>query len=332
MVVVQSYALAVVFSFITMLCWGSWANTQKLAGKEWRFELFYWDYVLGIVLLALVFALTLGNFGGVGRPFFADLAQASPASLLWALGGGIVFNAANILFVVAIDLAGMAVAFPVAIGLALVIGVFFNYLLNPVADPLLLGIGVLFILVAIILDSTAYRRLPRTDADTSTKVLVISLIAGVLMGFWYPVWAKAISLDFVALEAGQLGPYAGFVLLAVGVLLSNIVFNTLLMKKPVTGEPASYAEYFGGSGKVHMIGILGGIIWAIGSSFNIIASGEASFAISYGLGQSAPMIGALWGIFAWKEFEDAPAGTNTLLTFMFLCFLVGLGFIIYARV
>ena len=330
MFVVDSYSVAVIFSIITMLCWGSWANTQKWAGKTWRFELFYWDYVIGILLLSLIFGFTIGSFGDVGRSFVEDLSQASTGSVLWALGGGVVFNAANILFVAAIGIAGMAVAFPIAIGLALVLGTFFNYLLDPTANPVFLFIGVVFLIAAIIFDGIAYKRLPQVDAKVSTKGLLLCLVAGLLMGFWYPVWARSVSTNFVDLTPGMLGPYAAIFLLSIGILVSNFLFNTLMMKRPFVGEPVSFRDYFKGSSRVHLIGILGGLIWGLGTVFNIIASGEASFAISYGLGQSAPMIGALWGIFAWKEFSKGDAQVDRLLALMFLSYLIGLALLVYA--
>jgi len=79
MFIVQSYPLAVVLCVLTMLCWGSWANTRKLARKDWRFELFYWDYAIGVVLLTLLLGLTLGSTGGAGSPFGSDLAQPPAA-------------------------------------------------------------------------------------------------------------------------------------------------------------------------------------------------------------------------------------------------------------
>src|SRR5208282_5156303 len=160
MFVLQSYPAAVVFCVITMFCWGSWANTQKLARKGWRFELFYWDYTVGVLLLTLILGLTLGSSGTAGRPFLADLQQASQSSIFSALLGGAIFNAANILLVAAIDIAGMAVAFPVGIGIALVLGVVLNYIADPIGNAALLFGGVLLVVLAIILDATAYRKLP----------------------------------------------------------------------------------------------------------------------------------------------------------------------------
>ena len=137
MTVVESYAAAVVMCVITMFCWGSWANTQKLASKEWRFELFYWDYAIGVLLFALVLAFTLGSTGTAGRSFLADMAQAERGNLISAFVGGVVFNLSNILLVAAIDIAGMAVAFPIGVGLALVLGVITNYLASPVGNAML---------------------------------------------------------------------------------------------------------------------------------------------------------------------------------------------------
>jgi glucose uptake protein len=331
MFVLQSYPWAVVFCVITMLCWGSWANTQKLARKGWRFELFYWDYTIGVLLLTLILGLTLGSNGTEGRPFLADLQQASSSSILSALLGGAIFNAANILLVAAIDIAGMAVAFPVGIGLALVLGVVVNYVADPIGNPALLFGGVALVVMAIILDATAYRKIPGSAAGVSTKGLVLSVACGLLMGFFYRFVAASMYPDFTLPMPGKLGPYAAVFVFAVGIFLSNFVLNTMVMKKPFVGRPVSFSDYFTGDFRTHLTGVLGGIIWGIGMSFNIIASGRAGFAISYGLGQGATMIAAFWGVFIWKEFRSAPAGTNKLIGSMFACFLAGIVLIILAR-
>jgi glucose uptake protein len=331
MFVLQSYPWAVLFCVITMFCWGSWANTQKLARAGWRFELFYWDYTIGVLLLTLILGLSLGSTGAEGRPFLADLAQASQANLFSALLGGAIFNAANILLVAAIDIAGMAVAFPVGIGLALVLGVVVNYVADPVGNAALLFTGVLLVVLAIVIDATAYRRLSSSTAGISTKGLLLSVACGILMGFFYRFVARSMYPEFAHPEAGRLGPYAAVFVFAVGIFLSNFVLNTFVMKKPFVGQPVTFADYFRGDLRTHFTGILGGIIWGIGMSFNIIASGRASFAISYGLGQGATMVAAFWGVFIWKEFRSAPQGTSKLIAAMFACFLAGLALIILAR-
>ena len=331
MFVLQSYPWAVVFCVTTMFCWGSWANTQKLARKGWRFELFYWDYTIGVLLLTLILGLTLGSYGSVGNTFTADLAQVSRSSIYSALLGGAIFNLANILLVAAIDIAGMSVAFPVGIGIALVLGVVLNYAANPIGNAKMLFAGVALVVIAIVLDAIAYRTIPGAAAGVSTKGLVLSVACGVLMGFFYRFVAASMYPEFAHPEPGKLGPYAAVFVFAIGIFLSNFVLNTFVMKKPFVGLPVSYADYFKGDLRTHLTGILGGIIWGVGMSFNIIASGRAGFAISYGLGQGATMVAAVWGVFIWREFRAAPARASTLIAAMFGCFLVGLALIIIAR-
>jgi len=333
MVVVESYLVAVIMCFITMLCWGSWANTQKLATKKWPFQLFYWDYAIGVFLLSLILALTIGSIGSVGRSFFADLGQATSRVLWLAFLGGVIFNLSNILLVAAIDIAGMAVAFPIGVGLALAIGVITNYVATPVGNPVVLFIGVALVVAAILIDALAYKRLPTMGQKTPTKGIVISVAAGVLMGFFYRFVAASMSEDFVNLEAGKLSPYTAVVIFSLGLLLSNFLWNSFVMAKPFVGNPVPYRDYFTkGDTRLHLIGILGGVVWGIGMSFSIIAAGEAGFAISYGLGQGATVVAAFWGVFIWKEFKEAPAGTNRLIALMFTSFVVGLALIITARV
>lgn len=332
MIIIESYALAVSMCFITMLCWGSWANTQKLASKEWRFQLFYWDYAIGVLLLSLILALTMGSMGPSGRSFLPDLRQASSQAVWSALLGGIIFNLSNILLVAAIDIAGMAVAFPIGVGLALALGVVTNYVAAPVGNPFWLFAGVAAVVVAIIVDALAYKKLPSQGQKVSRLGFFLSIMAGVLMGFFYRFVAASMSTDFVHLEAGKLSPYTAVVIFSVGLFLSNFVWNSIVMVKPFVGDPVSYCDYLSkGNARLHGIGILGGMIWGLGMSFSIIASGSAGFPISYGLGQGATMVAAFWGVFVWKEFKQAPAGTNRLLALMFASFIVGLGMIIFSR-
>jgi glucose uptake protein len=333
MFIVQNYPLAVIFCIITMLCWGSWANTQKLAGKTWRFELFYWDYVIGILLFSLLSALTLGSIGKEGRSFIDDLRQAGSSNIISALLGGIIFNAANILFSAAIAIAGMAVAFPIAIGLALVLGVIVNYTASQKGDPFFLFTGVALVAIAIIINAVAYRKASAANQQVSSKGIIISLIAGVLMSFFYRFIAASMDLEnFENPAAGKLTAYTAVFIFSTGIFLSNFVFNTILMKKPLQGSPTGYKEYFKGNFSLHIVGVLGGLIWGLGNSLNLIAAGKAGPAISYGLGQGATLIAALWGVFIWKEFQHAPKGTNRLITAMFIFFVAGLGLLIYAGI
>ena len=333
MVIIESYATAVVMCVITMLCWGSWANTQKLATREWKFQLFYWDYAIGVFILSLILAFTMGSSGQSGMSFMENAAQAAPETIMLALLGGVIFNLSNILLVGAIDVAGLAVAFPIGIGLALVIGVVNNYIASPVGNALLLFLGVASVAAAVIVDGFAYKRLLAHRQKTALKGIILSILAGVLMGWFYRFVAASMSTDFVNIERGKFTPYSAVVFFSLGLLVSNFLWNTIAMYKPFTGQPVRYSQYFtNGSLKLHLVGILGGIIWNIGMSFSIIASGQAGFAISYGLGQGATMVAAFWGVFIWREFKAAPRGTNPMLALMFVLYVVGLVLIIVARI
>jgi len=331
MYIVSSYPFAIFLCFITMLCWGSWGNTQKLAGKTWRYELFYWDYVIGVLLFSLINAFTLGSIGAAGRSFIPDLMQADITNIGSAFIGGVIFNLANILLSAAIAVAGMSVAFPVGIGLALVLGVIINYIGSQKGDPLFLFLGVGLVTLAIILNALAYKKTASGDQKVTSKGILISILAGLLMSFFYRFVAASMDLEnFESPAVGMMTPYTAAVIFAIGVFLSNFIFNTIVMKKPISGEPTNYKAYFSGKFSIHLVGILGGIIWGIGNSFNLVAAGKAGAAISYGLGQGATLVAALWGVFIWKEFKNSPKGTNSKLAVMFILFLLGIFSIIYA--
>ncbi|MFO7620713.1 MAG: GRP family sugar transporter [Bacteroidales bacterium] len=332
MFIPQSYSLAVLLCIVTMLCWGSWGNTQKLTGKTWRFELFYWDYVLGIVIFALILGFTLGSTGESGRSFIEDIGQAEKRNIFNALLGGVIFNASNILLVAAMSIAGMAVAFPVGVGIALALGVMINYIAVPKGDPLILFSGVALIVAAIIIDALAYKKHSVSMQRVSKKGILLSVSAGFLMALFYRFVASSMVSDFEVPEPGKLTPYSAVFFFALGVLASNFLFNYIIMKKPIEGEPLTFRDYRKGTLRVHLTGILGGIIWNIGMSMSIIAAGKAGFAISYGLGQGATLIAALWGVFVWKEFKGASKPVNTLILFMFLAYLAGLALLVYAGV
>ncbi len=330
MFIIETYSTAVWMCLVTMICWGSWANTQKMTSAGWRFELFYWDYVLGILLASLALAFTLGSSGTEGRGFLADLDQASSESLRSAFVGGVVFNAANILLVAAIGIAGMSVAFPVGIGIALVLGVLVNYLDAPVGNAWLIFGGVALITVAIILNAMAYRQ-TGSSRGMSTKGLVLSVLSGCLMGLFYRYVAAAMALDFARPSAGLLTPYTALVLFASGVFVSSFVFNTAQMLRPFSGVALGFGDYFRGVFRDHLIGMLGGAIWFVGMAMSILASEKAGAAVSYGLGQGATVVAAVWGIYIWKEFKQASAETQVLLRVMLGLYVLGLGLLIYAK-
>ena len=332
MFIPQSYTLAIILCIITMLCWGSWGNTQKLTGKSWRFELFYWDYVLGIVLFSLLLGFTLGSTGEGGRGFLKDIGQAEPNNILNAMIGGVIFNASNILLVAAMAIAGMAVAFPVGVGIALALGVIINYIFAPQGNAVWLFCGVAMIVTAIVIDAIAYKKHSLSLKKVSGKGILLSVAAGVLMALFYRFVASSMVSSFEVPETGKLTPYTAIFFFAVGVFLSNLLFNYLIMKRPFEGIPLTFKDYTKGSFNVHLYGILGGVIWNIGMSMSIIASGKAGFAISYGLGQGATLIAALWGVFIWKEFKGASKSVNTLIFLMFMAYLAGLALLVYAGV
>lgn len=332
MYVLQKYSLAVFFCFLSMLFWGSWINTHKMTGKTWRFELFYWDYGWGLLLTALIFALTLGNRGKRGRNFSDDLRQATWWNLGSALVGGVVFNAANILLVNMVATVGMAVAFPMMIGVSIVLGVVVNYLTVPKGNPFLLFLGSLTIVAAVIIAALASRMLPSAEQITGVgvKEIVLMLVGGVLFGNFYRFVAKPMAKDFGNMEPGVLSPYSAVVLFSIGVVFSSFVFNTIIMRRPFDGEPVTWLDYFHGTAQAHLWGILGGALWAAGMMFNILACDKAGPAISFALGQAGTMVAALWGVFVWHEFRNAPPETNWLLAAMFLAYSLGIALLIQA--
>jgi glucose uptake protein len=317
----EIYASTLFFMLVSMSCWGSWANTMKLC-PGYRFQLFYWDYVVGLFVGAVLWGLTLGSTGQVGIAFLADLKQVHPYHLGMALLGGVIFNLANLLLVAAIDIAGLAVAFPVGIGLALVIGAISNYVINPAGNPLLLFGGIAFVVAAIVMDAMAYRLREKSRKSAGTKGILLSLLSGVLMGSFYPFVSKAM------FTPGASGPYTVAFFFVVGVALCAIPTNYLLMRKPIDGQAAvDFSGFFDAPKSWHVWGVLGGVIWCTGAIFNFVAS-RTHFvgpAVSYSIGQGATMVSAAWGVFVWREFAGTSSRIKTLLGFMFLFFLLGLG-------
>ena len=331
MFVIQTYPFAVAFCFLAMLAWGSWANTQKLAEKTWRFELFYWDYALGVLLFSLVIGFTLGSSGTEGRSFVNDISQAESSNVISALLGGVVFNLSNILLVASIAIAGMSTGITIGVGIALVLGVLINYLSYPLGNPLYLFIGVGFIIAATLASAFAYRKISSGSEKTPAKGIGLAIMAGIIMSFFFRFIAGSMATDFNKPEEGRLTPYSAIFFFSLGLFLSNFLFNTIVMKWPISGTPVPAKAYFRGNLKTHLTGILGGAVWCIGLTASILASEKAGFAISYGLGQGATIIAVLWGIIVWKEFRGAPAGTNRLLVLMLAFYVAGLTGIIISR-
>jgi glucose uptake protein len=308
----QTFPLALLMMITSAICWGSWANTYK-GVKNYRFELFYWDYAIGIFLMALILGHTMGATSHDAASLPNNIHAASTSNVVYALVGGAIFNLANLLLVAAIDMAGLAVAFPISIGIALVVGTLLSYALQPKGNALLLALGVTCALVAVILDGKAYGSLGRAEKSVSRKSVIVCIVSGVLMGLWAPFLTRAMTS-----EPGTLGPYSAVVFLTLGALLSCFIWNLYFMKHPLVGEPVSFSGFFRGPASGHMLGILGGLIWGTGTVFNMVAASLTGVAISYAVGQSAPMVAAVWGVFVWKEFAGAGSRAKMYLAGMFV--------------
>ena len=316
MFIPHSLGIALLMMITSAIFWGSWANTYK-GVKNYRFELFYWDYAVGIFLISLVLALTMGSTGHDELSFLNNVHSADNANMIWTMVGGALFNLANLLLVAGIDMAGLAVALPVSIGIALVVGTVLSYTLQPKGNVLFLALGVVCALVAVVFDGKAFGSLGGARS-ASQKSIIVCIVSGVLMGLWNPFVA------YGATRGNALTPYSSCVFLTLGALLSCFIWNIYFMRTPLVGEPVGFSGFFSAPASGHLLGLLGGIIWGIGTVFNVVAGRSTSFAISYAIGQSAPMVGALWGIFAWQEFEGAGAKSKTYLALMFVFYVLAI--------
>jgi len=346
MILPHTYVATLLVLLCSMLCWGSWANTQKMSGK-WRFELFYFDYAFGVLVTAVICAFTLGSLGFDGFSFLDDMMNGGKRFAAMGFAAGVIFNLANMLLVAAIAVAGLAVAFPVGIGLALIIGVIWNYMIRPQGNPILLFAGCALVVGAIVVDAIAYRAMELMRAEAlaqagkakstrkkvSLKGVFLSLASGVLMGSFYPLVVMAKSTDWGG-TAGEngLGPYSVAVVFALGVFLSTFVFNLFFMNLPVQGEPLEVPDYFKGLPRQHLLGVAGGILWCAGAVANFVGSSapesvQVGPAISLALGQGAAMVSALWGLLLWKEFDGADTRIKSLVLIMFVLFIAGLAMV-----
>lgn len=342
MILPTTYSATLLILIISMICWGSWANTLKLTGTRWRFELFYFDYSFGVLLASVIAAFTFGLMG-TDLNFQDRMLVAGHMKEAYVFAGGVVFNLANMLLVGAIALAGMAVAFPVGIGLALIIGVVWNYILDPQGNPLLLFTGLALVICAVIVDAVAHKARDRAansaappttgkrKKNTTTRGLVISIISGILMGTFYPLVEKGMGGEM------GLGPYASALFFSLGVFFSTFFFNIIFMNVPLQGDRIRFDAYFRGRPKWHFLGIAGGIIWAVGAIANFVgASAPANVnvgpAISLAIGQCATLISVLWGLLVWKEFAGTPAKVKALLGVMIVLFAGGLALLSLAPI
>jgi glucose uptake protein len=331
MVLVHNYGLAVMFFLVAMTCWGSWANTQKLAAKNWRFELFYWDVVLGLLIFSLIAAFTLGSLGNEpgGRTFLEDLAHADGRSIAFGMLGGVIWNLGNLLLVAAIAVAGLAVGFPIGGGIAWLGGTILGYIIEVAtkgessSDPILLFVGMAIAITAIYLSMVSYKRLAAHKKKASFKGIILAVLAGLFIAPFYTVTMYGMDPAFGLSGTGSLTPYTGAFFFALGAFLSTFIINPFFMARPVEGEPVKMSAYFKGSFKSHWWGILGGSIWMLGMVVSFMSSGQGS-TVAYALSNAAPVVAILWGVLVWKEFKEAPKGTNTILSIMWILFIIAL--------
>ncbi len=318
----HTYLAALLLMLLSMACWGSWANTQKI-DSAWRFEFFSIDYTFGLLLASILFGITLGRTDPASPySFFANLHASAARSFLEAFAGGAIFSIGNLLLVAAISIAGMAVAFPVGAGLALVIGAVLNYIVSPTGNPFLIFGGIALVCVAIVLDAMAYRRLAKAEKTGSSgaKGILLSILGGIGAGLFYPFVAKSLT------GPAHLVPYTVNFVFALGALTTAIPMTYLLMRKPVSGPPLTWKDYFAGRPALHLWGAFGGLIWGLGTVANFVASYVPMIgpATSFAMGEGNTMISAAWGVFIWKEFAGATTTVKLLLALMFLSFLLGL--------
>jgi glucose uptake protein len=330
MFLIENYGLALCAFTFCMICWGSWSNTQKLAAKTWRFELFYWDFIIGLVLTALLWGFTAGTFGKDGITFWADIQQASGRSIMYAMLGGVVWNIGNLVFVAAISQAGMSVAFPIGGGIAWIGGIIYTYIIQNQGSKMaslpkaMLFIGVVIVFVAIALSMVAFNRQATQQKKPSLLGILLSVAAGLFFAFFYGFVTKSFSPEITTGGSGNIGPYTGTLFFTLGALVTTLILNPFAMRKPVEGPPVTFKQYFAGNLKTHSTGVLGGLIWASGMAVSFMAIRSGDPAISYSISNASPVVAILWGVFVWKEFKGSPKGTNTILAIMFILFIIAL--------
>jgi glucose uptake protein len=319
----ESFAAALLMMLGGMICWGSWPSIQKLT-TNWRFELFYYDFALGISAAGVLIAATLGTLFG-SPTCWENLAAAHGWVIALTLLSGVIWNIANILLVNGIALVGMAVAFPVAIGLALVLSTIGGYMVMPRGNPVLLAAGVALVLAAVMVNSLAYRSAAAERKQTSRHGLIVCLFAGVLIATVGPVVGKALSAK------PQLGPYGITLLFTAAAFASTFPILYVFMRHPLEGSPTSASGYWQGTGAQHVAGIAAGAVWTLGTALTWTAANQVGIALAMAIGQANPLVAALWGVFVWREFKGAPRRSKLLLLLMFALYIAGLVLLVSSR-
>jgi glucose uptake protein len=331
MILPASYTAALILLIAGMIGWGMWANLFKAAGGKWRFELFYFDFAIGMVLAATLLALTAGSLGFDGFSFADDLRLAGKRQDLFGFSAGLIFNLGNMLLLGAVSITGMAVAFPAAMGCELIVAGFWNFALNPGGNAKLLVLGAAVVAAAIVFDILAFKTwsaaaaaLKSRKRKASLKGVFLSLGGGLLLGSFAPLIQMG--------RAGEngLGPYSIGFIFSIGVLFSTFVFNLFFMNLPVQGGPIEMREYFRAKLARHGLGIAGGMVWYIGMIASLVAGrlegkAQVSPLVSYVLGQGGIVIATLCGLFLWREYADADDSVKVRLGLMFVLLLAGIG-------
>ena len=317
MVLVTNVALAMVLCIYCCICWGSWANTQKLVQKsDWKSFLFYWDYIAGFFLTALLGLLCFN-----GGHIFEGMTWQGVA---WAALGGLVWNAANIFLTAANGIAGMSVGFPIGGGLGWVGGIIFNYFSSGfTGNKPMLWIGVVLAIAAMVFCAVSYNKLSTSQEKSPKAGIIFAILSGFGFAFFYGLVVKGTAPQFGGVAS--LSPYQAVFIFALTVLVTTLFFCPVAMKHSVEGK-TSIKDYFQkGDTRTHLIGMLGGFIWMSGMVFSFMtASAPVNKAVSYALSNASPLIAMFWGVLIWREFKNAPKGTNKYVWAMFLCFLAAL--------
>jgi glucose uptake protein len=267
----------------------------------------FFDYAIGLAVTAIALA-----WYSDGSALLTELGAASSTTLWEAIAAGVVFNLANLLLVAAIALAGLAVAFPLGIGTALVVGTALTFLVDRKGSPGYIILGVALAVLAIVACATAYKR-QAGGLTVTRKGVVICLVSGILMACWAPLAAASMRGG-----PGGLSTFGALAVFSVGALVSTIPFNLYFMRRPLSGEPVSLGDYSKGGARWHVLGWIGGAVWTAGTTANLVAGHATGYAVSYAIGQSAPLVASLWGIFVWHEFSPVKGAVVRPLVAMYV--------------
>jgi len=341
MILPHSYNSLLLLLIVSILCWGSWPNFYKLA-RQYRFELFYFDFAFGLAFAVLICALTWGSMGFDGFTVTDDILNAGKRYWLFGFVAGVIFNFGNLLVVAAISVAGISVAFLLSFGVATILSVAMNYFVGSAASDLLLLMGCGLIGFSVMLTAAAYSRLNRarhevqaraglaksTRRPSSVKGIVLALAGGVLLGSFSPLLVKAQNPDI------GLGPYSTALLFGMAVLFSTFVFNLFFMNLPVEGDPLEVIEYFRGSFRNHFWGFVSGLVWAAGAVAVLVATtpkGDTRLDAPWsGLPGLGSLVAALWGLLAWREFRGGDRVSKLFAVLMWLFFAGGIAALAFA--